>query len=121
MGSARRVLAAALCLASVGQALGAFSWGNDKINQLQEEVTSFMVLGDWGGQATPPYTTPGQLSAASAMAKVATESAATFVVSPGGNFYGGLPGAAPSLKLWARPYRMRWPLPLPPGSFASAG
>lgn len=68
-------------------------FGSEKTSELANEVASFMVIGDWGGSPSAPYTTPGQLAAAASMAKVAVEQLATFVVSPGGNFYGGLQGA----------------------------
>lgn len=68
-------------------------FGSEKTAELGNEVASFMIIGDWGGSPVAPYTTPGQLAAAAAMAKVAVEQLATFVVSTGGNFYGGLLGA----------------------------
>jgi hypothetical protein len=71
--------------------------GNYKLTQLAEEISSWLVLGEWGGQSAPPYTTPGQLAAAEAMATVATTSLSKFIVSPGGNFYdNGIQGATPS-------------------------
>lgn len=77
-------------------ALGVYAklqFGEEKTAELGTEVASFMIIGDWGGTPGAPYTTPGQLAAAAAMAKVAVAQLATFVVSPGGNFYGGLQGA----------------------------
>ena len=86
-------LAVATCLLAVAARVLALSWGNSKVTQLSSEVTSFLVVGDWGGQAAAPYTTPGQLAAAAGMSKIAASEAAAFIVSAGGNFYGGLPGA----------------------------
>lgn len=82
-------------LASVVGVYAKMQFGSAKVSELANEVTSFMVVGDWGGSPVAPYTTPGQLAAAAAMAKIAVEQLATFVVSPGGNFYGGLQGARP--------------------------
>jgi hypothetical protein len=92
----RPVFAAAACVALIS-ALAVHAhleFGNYKTEQLALEVVSLLVLGDWGGQSADPYTTPGQLSAASAMATVATTTQSTFVLSTGGNFYNdGIQGA----------------------------
>lgn len=92
--------ALAVCVAAAalrGSAVQAkLSWGNDKISQLQSEITSFMVIGDWGGSPAAPYTTPSQLQAAAGLAKIAAAETASFILSPGGNFYDGLPAAADS-------------------------
>ena len=99
-------------------------FGNYKVQQIANEVVSFLLVGEWGGQSAAPYTTPGQLAVASAMAGVATTSASTFVLSPGGNFYGdGIQGARPARPqhsrtkatvpcAWARARRA--PAPAPP-------
>lgn len=85
-------LLGALALAT--HASAHLEFGNYKEQQLADEVTSFLVTGEWGGQSQAPFTTPGQLSAAAAMSAVATSSASTFVLSPGGNFYDdGIQGA----------------------------
>ena len=109
--------AAAAALAAPRGVLAKMSWGNDKarvltsmpvhgraagrvstaapqVAQLESEVVSFMVIGDWGGSPVAPYTTAGQLQAAAGLAKIAASTASTFIVSPGGNFYGGLDGAS---------------------------
>ena len=80
------VLAAAALLVAPPLAAGHVEFGNYKDQQLTNEVTSFMVTGEWGGQSSAPFTTPGQLAAAEAMSTVVTSSLSTFVVSPGGNF-----------------------------------
>lgn len=70
-------------------------FGAYKMQQLALEVVSLVVVGEWGGQSASPYTTPGQLSAAEAMATVADLTASTFVLSPGGNFLAdGIQGAS---------------------------
>jgi hypothetical protein len=94
---ASHVLAvAALALGAAPGAVGHVEFGNYKDQQLTNEVTSFMVTGEWGGQSAAPFTTPGQLAAAEAMSTVATSSLSTFVVSTGGNFYDeGVQGAWP--------------------------
>ena len=79
-------------------------FGNYKVQQIANEVVSFLMVGEWGGQSVAPYTTPGQLAVASAMAGVATTSASTFVLSPGGNFYGdGIQGARLARPQHSRP------------------
>jgi hypothetical protein len=86
--------AAAVALFSVLAVHAHLEFGSYKTTQLELEVVSLLVVGDWGGQSADPYTTPGQLAAAAAMATVATASASTFVLSSGGNFYGdGIQGA----------------------------
>jgi len=94
------VFALALLLAGASAHV---EFGSYKAQQLENEVTSFLVTGEWGGQSTAPFTTPGQLSAAAALATVATSSASTFIVSPGGNFYGdGIQGPTDSLSAQTR-------------------
>lgn len=63
------------------------------VNRVKEaDQLFFGVLSDWGGQTAAPYTTPGQVSAADALAKVALANDLKFVVSAGGNFLeSGLP------------------------------
>jgi hypothetical protein len=86
--------AAAVALFSVLAVHAHLEFGSYKTTQLELEVVSLLVVGDWGGQSADPYTTPGQLAAAAAMATVATASESTFVLSAGGNFYGdGIQGA----------------------------
>ena len=88
--------AAAAVLAVGSHLVGAhLEFGAYKMQQLALEVVSLVVVGEWGGQSAAPYTTPGQLSAAEAMATVADLTAATFVLSPGGNFLAdGIQGAS---------------------------
>lgn len=105
--------AAALAVALLSVLVHAhLEFGNYKVTQIANEVVSFLLVGEWGGQSVAPYTTPGQLAVASAMAGVATASASTFVLSPGGNFYGdGIQGA----RSCARPhFDGRKPRALPP-------
>ena len=49
----------------------------------QDEGLNFMVLGDWGGLPTIPYTTDVETSVAKMMAKTAEEMNAQFVVALG--------------------------------------
>ena len=96
MRASHVLAAAALALAASRGAVGHVEFGNYKDQQLTNEVTSFMVTGEWGGQSAAPFTTPGQLAVAEAMSTVVTSSLSTFVVSPGGNFYDeGVQGAWP--------------------------
>jgi hypothetical protein len=108
MATQCRVFALALLLAGASAHV---EFGSYKAQQLENEVTSFLVTGEWGGQSTAPFTTPGQLSAAAALATVATSSASTFIVSPGGNFYGdGIQGACGAARaLQGAAYCRLWP------------
>ncbi len=66
------------------------------LNVVQNLV--FAALSDWGGQSEAPFTTPGQLSAATALGRVAGSLRPKLVVSAGGNFLDqGLPGARAGL------------------------
>ena len=57
---------------------------------------AFFALSDWGGQSSAPYTTPGQLAAATSLGRLADEVRPKLVLSAGGNFLDqGLPGAWP--------------------------
>jgi len=96
---ARVGASAALAVALLSVAAAHLEFGNYKVQQIADEVVSFLLVGEWGGQSLAPYTTPGQLAVASAMADVATTTASTFVLSTGGNFYGdGIQGA----RLWRK-------------------
>ena len=93
---------AALAVALLSVAAAHLEFGNYKVEQIANEVVSFLMVGEWGGQSLAPYTTPGQLAVASAMAGVATTSASTFVLSTGGNFYGdGIQGARCAARAFA--------------------
>lgn len=48
---------------------------------------TFLAFGDWGGQSNAPFTTPAQVSVASAMNTVAQREQAQFVLALGDNFY----------------------------------
>jgi len=47
----------------------------------------FLVMADWGGQGSKPYTTKAELSTAVGMGKVAASVNATFTLAVGDNFY----------------------------------
>jgi len=48
---------------------------------------NFLVMGDWGGSETAPYTTKGEVNTASAMDKAAAALGAEFALVLGDNFY----------------------------------
>jgi tartrate-resistant acid phosphatase type 5 len=48
---------------------------------------NFLVMADWGGQPTAPYTTPGELSTAGGMGRIAETTKASFALAVGDNFY----------------------------------
>ena len=48
---------------------------------------SFLVLGDWGGQPSSPYTTPAEVKLAKTMGEIATDLDAAFTLALGDNFY----------------------------------
>ena len=47
----------------------------------------FMVLGDWGGQPQPPYTTPAEVELAMVMGSMASKINSQFTLALGDNFY----------------------------------
>ena len=51
------------------------------------ETLNFLVLGDWGGQPDPPYTTEAEVSIAKVMGVVATSVKSQFTLALGDNFY----------------------------------
>lgn len=51
------------------------------------ESLSFLVMGDWGGKGTKPYTTEGQLRSAVGMNTVAEKIGSQFVIGLGDNMY----------------------------------
>ena len=53
----------------------------------QGETLNFLVVGDWGGQDTTPYSRPGEIAAAEGMAAVSGSLGAKFVLGLGDNFY----------------------------------
>ena len=56
---------------------------------------SFLVMGDWGGLGSAPYTTAAEQKAATAMATVAEREGSSFVLAVGDNFYEwGIPNDA---------------------------
>ena len=46
-----------------------------------------MMVGDWGGQTSSPFTTKAQLSVAEAMGSIGSTVGSEFVFSLGDNFY----------------------------------
>ena len=48
---------------------------------------NFLMLGDWGGQGSPPYYTTAEKSVAAAMESKAREIGSQFVLALGDNFY----------------------------------
>lgn len=48
---------------------------------------SFMVIGDWGGQDTKPYTTDAEVYIAEYMGEVAKDVGSQFTIALGDNFY----------------------------------
>jgi len=51
------------------------------------QTLRFVAVGDWGGQSTPPYTTPPQLAVAKQMGVTAEEFGSNFTLGIGDNFY----------------------------------
>ena len=49
--------------------------------------STFLVMGDWGGQPFWPYTTGAEVQTAKGMSAVATELSAPFALALGDNFY----------------------------------
>ena len=63
-------------------ALGLPCWSRE-----QDGVLNFLVLGDWGGQPTSPYTTDAEREVADQMGKTAEEVGSVFTMALGDNFY----------------------------------
>ena len=52
-----------------------------------DQTLNFLVLGDWGGQPDPPYTTEAETSIAAVMGNVAASENSQFTLALGDNFY----------------------------------
>ena len=52
-----------------------------------DQTLNFLVLGDWGGQPDPPYTTEAETSIAVVMGSVAASEKSQFTLALGDNFY----------------------------------
>jgi tartrate-resistant acid phosphatase type 5 len=52
-----------------------------------DQTLNFLVLGDWGGQPDPPYTTEAETSIAAVMGNVAASEKSKFTLALGDNFY----------------------------------
>lgn len=52
-----------------------------------DDALNFLVMGDWGGSGSAPYTTSGEIATAAGMGKVAASSGAKFALALGDNFY----------------------------------
>lgn len=76
----RSVLAAGLLMTSKGS-------GIPTIKQTVPADASFLVMGDWGGQSTFPYTTQAQRDVAKGMETKAVKLDSQFVIALGDNFY----------------------------------
>ncbi len=61
--------------------------GTHMVSQAHADMLSFLVVGDWGGQDTAPYTRVGEVAASVGMAEVAENMTARFVLALGDNFY----------------------------------
>lgn len=59
-----------------------------KSNDASVAGLNFLAMGDWGGTDSTPFTEPGQVKSAAAMAKVAARISAKFALGMGDNFYG---------------------------------
>ena len=68
----------AVCLLSVAS----LCWARPEDGQL-----NFVVIGDWGGQPTYPYTTDAEKEVAAQMGKTAATIGSHFTVALGDNFY----------------------------------
>ncbi|XP_065827829.1 tartrate-resistant acid phosphatase type 5-like isoform X2 [Oscarella lobularis] len=51
------------------------------------DIVTFLLVGDWGGNDLPPYTTPAEVETASSMGKTAERLSSSFQISLGDNFY----------------------------------
>jgi len=58
-----------------------------KVCKIDEPTLRFFLIGDWGGQDTPPYVTPAQKTVATTANKMGDERGVQFVLSVGDQFY----------------------------------
>lgn len=58
-----------------------------QLTQSLSQSLSFLVIGDWGGRESSPYTTAAEVSCAKQMGIYATSTSASFTVALGDNFY----------------------------------
>ena len=63
------------------------SHGGANTSPSDDASLNFLVLGDWGGQETHPYTTPAEVELAGVMGKKASEIGSRFTLALGDNFY----------------------------------
>ena len=52
-----------------------------------DDALNFLVMGDWGGSGSSPFTTAGEIATAAGMGKVAAASGSKFALALGDNFY----------------------------------
>lgn len=58
-----------------------------KSNAKDASSFNFIVIGDWGGQPSSPYTEKGQIACAKSMGPIATQIQSTMILALGDNFY----------------------------------
>lgn len=59
----------------------------EDVCRLNHHKLRFFLIGDWGGQDTPPYVTKAQVTVARTMDKMGDERKAHCVLSVGDHFY----------------------------------
>lgn len=62
-------------------------WVVSSLKASSDSALNFLVLGDWGGQAKYPYTTPAERELAKVMGQKASEIGSQFTLALGDNFY----------------------------------
>ena len=67
--------------------VGALLLGATLAAHAHAEPLNFLVMADWGGQPTAPFTTPAELSTAAGMGRIAETVNASFALAVGDNFY----------------------------------
>ena len=56
-------------------------------SSVDDAAFNFLVMGDWGGQGSAPYTTSAEIATAAGMGKLSGERGSSFSLALGDNFY----------------------------------
>ncbi len=63
------------------------TWTATKSKTQSDGALNFLILGDWGGQPSYPYTTTAEVELAGVMGTKASEIGSQFTLALGDNFY----------------------------------
>lgn len=63
------------------------AWAGMVVGAVAANELNFLVMADWGGQPSAPYTTAAEISTAGGMGRIAETTNASFALAVGDNFY----------------------------------